>query len=502
MALMSSIVSWLTLKRISQIDLFMHHPIEIQNEELFKLLEKAKNTEWGLRYDYKSIDTIAQFKDRFPVQDYETLKGHILRMKHGEQNLLWPSEIKWFAKSSGTTCDKSKFIPVSKEALEDCHFRGGKDIIAIYNSLFPNTTIYKGKCLSLGGSCKVNSFSSDSYYGDLSAVLLQNLPLWAEIRRIPNLEIAMMEEWDTKIEKMAETALKDNVAYMAGVPSWILVLLKRVLELSGKDSLNEVWPNLELFAHGGVSFLPYREQYDKIMAGAQINYMETYNASEGFFGIQTDLERDDMMLMLDYGIYYEFIPIEHANDEFPVTYSLDEIELNKNYAMVISTNGGLWRYKIGDTVSFTTKYPFRFKITGRVKHFINAFGEELIVDNADKGLHIACEKTGAIINEYTAGPIYMSDEGQGGHEWIIEFEKAPERLDYFTELLDTALKNLNSDYEAKRFKNMALRPPKITIAPKGTFLEWMRSRGKVGGQNKVPRLSNNRKYLDDLIKLC
>ncbi|PLX10717.1 MAG: hypothetical protein C0594_04510 [Marinilabiliales bacterium] len=501
MPILGQIFSWLSIKRMSEIELFMKYPIDTQNETLLKLIKKAEETEWGKKYGYASLDRVEDFKEKIPVQDYETIKPYIIRLRQGEQNLLWPSEIKWFAKSSGTTSDKSKFIPVSKEALEDCHFRGGKDILALYFSHFPESKLLKGKCLSLGGSHQINNFSNESYYGDLSAVLIQNLPFWAEMKRTPNLEITLMEEWDDKIEQMAKASIKENVTYIAGVPSWTLVLIKYILEITGAKHLQDVWPQLELFAHGGVSFVPYREQFKRLIPGNSMNYMETYNASEGFFGLQDDPDRDDMLLMLDYGIYYEFMPLSEVGKDHPKLLSLDEVQTGENYALVISTNAGLWRYVIGDTVIVTHRYPFKIKITGRIKHFINAFGEELIIDNAENALKMACDKTGAQVREYTAGPIFMDKDVKGGHEWLFEFEKKPNNIEYFVEVLDNALKSLNSDYEAKRYKNMTLDFPVIRILNDGTFYTWLKERGKLGGQHKVPRLSNNRTYIEQLLKI-
>jgi hypothetical protein len=501
MALINSVLSWIMKKRIHQIELFLKYPYDVQTEWLKKLLNAAKDTEWGKKYDYKSISGPVEFRQRVPVGDYENIKPYITRLRRGEQNLLWYSDIKWFAKSSGTTGDKSKFIPVSAEALEECHFKGGKDLLSIYCNNNPDTVFFDGKGLALGGSHQISDFNNESYYGDLSAIIIQNLPWWAEFIRTPNLAIALMDEWESKIEKMAEATIKENVTNISGVPSWILLLLKRILEKTGKSSILDVWPNLELFTHGGVSFIPYREQFKKLIPSDKMNYIETYNASEGFFGIQDSNNSDDMLLMLDYGIYYEFIPSEDFENDNPKTFSLDEVELHKNYALVISTNAGLWRYKIGDTIEFTSLNPHRIKITGRTKNFINACGEELIIDNAEKALSIACEKSSAQIKEYTAAPVYFSDHENAGHEWLIEFEKTPASIEHFTEILDNALKSLNSDYEAKRYQNMVLRLPVIRAVPNGTFYNWMKLKGKLGGQYKVPRLVNDRHYVDEILKM-
>lgn len=499
MPLLNSIVAWWMKKRMHQIELFMKYPIEVQNEWFRKLLSTAKDTEWGKRYEYAFIEDVNQYRERVPIQDYDTLKPFIERVRRGEQNIIWPTEIKWFAKSSGTTSDKSKFLPVSMESLEECHYNGGKDMVAIHCNNNPDTLLFTGKNLALGGSHAVDHFGNyESYHGDVSAIIIQNLPFWAEFLRAPDLSIALMNEWEEKLEKLATATMNENVTSIAGVPTWLLLVMKRILELSGKKTIKEVWPNLEVYFHGGVNFAPYREQF-KTLFGAPVDFLELYNASEGFFGIQDQKNSEEMLLMLDYGIYYEFQPLEEVEKENGKTLTLDEVELNTNYALIISTNAGLWRYRLGDTIKFTNLYPFRFRITGRTKHFINAFGEEVIIDNAENALKIACEKTGAIIKEYTAAPVYMgSDSAQGAHEWLIEFGKTPADLEYFTDVLDNALKSINSDYEAKRYRDLALKRPLVKAVPEGTFYNWLKQKGKLGGQNKVPRLSNDRKYIDEI----
>ena len=499
MALLTSIVNWLNIKRVHQIDLIRRYPFDIQQEILFKLLNKAADTEWGEKYELISINSIEEFQRRLPVQTYDDVKPYITRLRKGESNLLWPGEIKWFAKSSGTTSDKSKFIPVSKESLEECHFRGGKDVLAIYTYNNPDSKIFSGKGLTLGGSHRIDNFSNQSYYGDLSAILIENLPFWTEFIRTPSQEIALLEKWEEKLEKIAQETVQVNVTNIAGVPSWNLVMLKYILEYTKKSNLLEIWPNLELFIHGGVSFTPYQEQFSKIIPSENMSYMETYNASEGFFAIQDDPLKKDMLLMLDYGVFYEFIPMEQFNDDNPGALNIDEVKLNTNYAMVITTNGGLWRYLIGDTVKFTSLYPHKIIISGRTKHFMNAFGEEIIIDNADKAIKTACDKTGALIADYTAAPVYMTEKQKGAHEWLIEFIKAPSDLDYFSSILDHALMSLNSDYEAKRYKSITLNKPLVHAASQGTFYQWLKQKGKIGGQNKVPRLANDRKYMDELL---
>jgi hypothetical protein len=501
MPVINSIINWVNFKRIYQIDLFKKHPHEVQREVLFDLLDKASNTEFGLKYNFKGINSEKEFCKQVPIQSYDDIKPTVERMMLGEKNLLWPGETRWFAKSSGTTNEKSKFIPVSKDSLEDVHIRGGRDVLALYLKNNPDSGILSGKALTLGGSSKVNNYNNNCYYGDLSAIIIENIPFWTDFYRTPSTEISLIEEFEEKLEKIIEHSLGENVTSFAGVPSWYLVLLKRVLEVTGKNNILEVWPNLEVFTHGGVKFEPYREQYEKLIPGSQMHYMETYNASEGFFGIQDEPDSKDMLLMLDYGIYYEFVPMDEFWSGNMETILLHDVEIGKNYAMVISTNGGLWRYLIGDTIRFTSKYPFKFMITGRTKHFINAFGEEVIIDNAEKALKIACQRTGADILEYTGGPIYMKENQKGAHEWIIEFEKDPDDLDHFIQIFDEALKTINSDYEAKRHRNLSLEMPHVRVAKKGLFYEWMRIRGKIGGQNKIPRLANDREYLDELIDL-
>jgi len=486
-------------QRLHQIELFMKFPNEVQQDLLKKLIIASRYTEFGRRFDFSSISGSKEFRERIPVQDYESLKPYIFRLKAGEQQLLWPSDVRWFAKSSGTTNDKSKFIPVTSEALEECHYKGGKDLLCMYFHNNPETQLFNGKLLTLGGSHQINSLSNDSFYGDLSAILIQNLPFWIQLFRTPDRSIALMDEWEEKIEMMAKTTMFENVTNIAGVPSWTLVLLKRILEISGKSNLTEIWPNLELFVHGAVSFTPYRDQFRKLIPKSDMFYLETYNASEGFFGIQDSLYSEDMLLMLDYGIYYEFLPVSEWDKEHPVTITLDQVKLNENYAIIITTNGGLWRYKIGDTVAFTSLSPYRIRITGRTAHFINAFGEELIIDNADKAIQEACHATGAIIREYTAGPVYFSDKSSGAHEWIIEFNTPPPDIHDFTVLLDNALKKQNSDYEAKRYKDKVLSLPIIHNVATNTFYDWMKRREKLGGQHKVPRLSNNRNYLEEIL---
>lgn len=497
---LNAVLSWFIKKREHQIDLFRKYPIEVQHEVLHSLINKARDTHWGKQHNFAAIKSYADFKSAMPIQDYENIKPYVDRMVQGEQNLLWPTDIKWFAKSSGTTSDKSKFIPVSKEALEDCHYKGGKDLLSIYYNHNENANLYDGKSLVVGGSSQVNNLSEDSYFGDLSAIIVKNLPFWVEYRRTPDISVALMGVWEEKIEKMAQLTARENVTNIAGVPSWTLVLMKKIQEITGVKDLSELWPNLQLIMHGGVSFEPYREQFKRLLPSQDISYLESYNASEGFFGIQDRIGFSDMLLMLDYGIFFEFLPMDEIGTEDPEPICLEDVEIGKNYALIISTNAGLWRYMIGDTVSFTETYPFRFKITGRTKSFINVFGEELIVNNSDQAIAIACEKTGAMITDYTAGPIFMTESRQGAHEWLIEFDREPSDFERFKVELDTALKSINSDYEAKRVGNLNLDFPVIHKVPRGSFYNWLKSKGKLGGQNKVPRLNNNRTHLDEILE--
>jgi hypothetical protein len=502
MAIIPSIVNWLNAKRINQIELFKKHPLETQKETLYRLLAKAASTEWGIKYSYASINTVKEYQSRLPVQTYEDILPYVERLKRGESNLMWPGEIKWFSKSSGTTSTKSKFIPMSREALEECHYRAAKDIVILYANHHPQTKLFTGKNLTLGGSHKINQFSNDQLYGDLSAILIENAPFWVEIIRTPKQKIALLEDFQEKLDLITRTTINENVTSISGVPSWYLILIRQILEHTGKNNLLDVWPNLEVFFHGGISFTPYRDQYRKLISGEQMHYMETYNASEGFFGIQDEPDRSDMLLMLDYGIFYEFIPADRIGSDSAPAYTLGEVEEGVNYAIIISTNGGLWRYMMGDTIVFTCLNPFRFRISGRTKHFINVFGEEVIIDNADKALDTACRETGALIAEYTAGPVFMNTKSKGYHEWIIEFEKEPDNLDAFIDSMDAALKTVNSDYEAKRFKDLNLGRPICRAVPGGTFNKWLKLKNKFGGQNKVPRLSNSREYIEDLYSIA
>lgn len=497
----NSIFSWIMKKRLHQIELFQKYPIDVQDELLRKHLFNGSFTEYGKKYGFREIENYSQFKERVPLQTYEDLQPWVERLMKGEKALLWPTDTRMFAKSSGTTSNRSKYIPVTRESMEDCHQRGGKDLLALYYWNNPNAKLYNYKHLVVGGSAKNIQLSEETYAGDLSALLMKNMPWWAEIRRTPTRDTALLEEWEEKIARIALEAYPEDVALMVGVPSWTLVILKRILDITGKDYITDIWPNLECFMHGGVSFAPYKDQFAALMNKSGVNYMESYNASEGFFGIQDQLDNPSLLLMLDYGIYYEFIPMEHyAGKDSKVVQNLEEVEVGKQYALVISTNGGLWRYIIGDTIRFTEKEPYRFVIAGRTRSFINAFGEELIVENADKAIAYASSQTGAQIRDYTAAPVFMENKNSGGHEWAIEFDVLPADLDQFIRMLDTELMRLNSDYEAKRSHDYIMKEPKVNVLPRGTFEDWLRRHDKLGGQNKIPRLNNGREFLDQILQ--
>ncbi len=500
MKIFNSILRAYLKRQLTDIELYRTNAVELQNNVFHNLVSKGINTEFGKKYNFKEIKSFEQFADYVPLSSYEDLKPYIDRMIMGEQNILWSSNIKWFSKSSGTTISRSKYIPVSKESLRKCHYKGGLSVLSSYCSMFPDTKIFTGKGLILGGSRRPAEVNSRASYGDLSAILIENFPKWAEFLRTPKRDIAIMDEWENKLQLMSEFIIKQKVTSLSGVPSWMLILLNKVLEISKKDNINEVWPDLELFIHGGVNFEPYSEQFDNIIPKGSIFYLETYNASEGFFAFQDQINSKEMLILPDNGIFFEFMPIENLNDQKPFTLKINEVELNKNYAVVISTNAGLWRYIIGDTVQFTSINPYRIKITGRTSSFINAFGEELVIENAEKAISQACKKTNAIVNEYTAAPVYFSCNSKAAHEWIVEFEKEPIDFTEFCKTLDDALKNINSDYDAKRYHNLILQEPIIHNAPKGTFINWLKINNKLGGQNKIPRLSNNRKIVEEVMK--
>jgi len=500
-SLLNNLIRHIFYKRIKKAMEWLHRPHVYQEQILQYLVQTNTNTIWGKEHLFKTIKTPKDFAAQTPLQDYDSLKPYIQRTLNGEQMVLWHTPIYWFAKSSGTTSDKSKFLPLSSEAIHNCHIAASRDLMALYIHYNPQTTVYGGKTLIIGGSSEINRFNKTARYGDLSAVLLSHLPPVARYLRTPPSQIVLLPNWDEKLEKTAQLVVKQDITNFAGVPTWFLVLFKRVLEITGKTNLLQVWPNLQLYLHGGVSFTPYAEVFSHLIPSEKVQYWQNYNASEGFFAIQDMPNRNDMALLLNHGIYYEFLPMSELNSANPATLTLPEVELGKNYALVISTNAGLWRYMPGDTVMFTSLNPYRIRVTGRTRHYINAFGEELIIDNADAAIETACRLTHAQVQEYTAAPVYFSDTGNGAHEWLIEFSEPPQNLHEFVVHLDEALKQVNSDYEAKRFQDMAMRLPMVISVPKGTFYQWLKNKGKLGGQHKIPRLSNDRQLIDEIKQL-
>ena len=495
--IINSIATWVLKQRIHQIELFLKYPNEVQEELLMNLIRKSEDTELGKEKDFESIKNYKTFCERVPVSTYEELEPLIERTRKGEQNVFWSEPIKWFAKSSGTTNAKSKFIPVSESALEDCHYKGSKDLLCMYLNNNENSEMFLGKSLRLGGSSQIYE-NNNSSFGDLSAILIEIMPMWAEFSSTPSNKISLMSEWETKLTAIINETKKENVTSFAGVPSWMLVLLNRILSETNHTSLFELWPNLEVYFHGGVNFEPYREQYQKIAPNSDFKYYEIYNASEGFFAIQDLNYSNDLLLMLDYGIFYEFIPMDTFGTPNQIVIPLAEVELFKNYAVVITTNSGLWRYLIGDTVRFTSLNPYRIRVTGRTKHHINVFGEELMVENTDQAIAKTCSQLNCDVKDYTVAPVFMKNKEKGSHEWMIEFKKAPEDLALFAKVLDETLQSVNSDYEAKRYKNMTLNPLKINVARENLFYDWLKLKDKLGGQHKIPRLSNQRDYLEQL----
>ena len=500
MNLLSKSISFLARLRYNRIHNWINHPAAAQREVLQSLITDAQYTVFGKQYNFAKMFTVREFKERVPLSYYEQMSPYIERMMNGEENVLWNTPVSWFAKSSGTSNDKSKFIPVSEESLQENHFKASKDVLTKYYNNFPSSDLLTGKSLVVGGSHQISHLSEDIQCGDLSAVLMQNSPFWGQWLRTPELSIALLDEWENKIEQLAQATSVENVTMLAGVPTWTLLLLKRILEITQKQTIKEVWPNLELYINGGVSFVPYRQQFEAII-GKKINYLEIYNASEGFIAGQEKPDDEGMLLFTEHGIFYEFMPLEEYKKSHPKTLGLTSVQLNKNYAIVISTTGGLWRYVMGDTVEFTSLNPYKIKITGRLKHYMNAFGEEVIVDNADRAIAAAAQKTNAVVKDYTAAPIHFTANSNGAHEWLIEFDKAPKNLSVFAKEMDAALKAVNSDYEAKRHKDIALRMPVVHALKAGTFTEWLRTKGKVGGQHKVPRLSNERKIVEEILAL-
>ncbi|MFI3331195.1 MAG: GH3 auxin-responsive promoter family protein [Rikenellaceae bacterium] len=486
--------------RRKKIDFFRRNPIQVQQQQFEWLVKRLKNTSFGSEHGISSNCSLSDFQNKIEVQDYSGFQPYIERIQRGEKNVLWDSKVRWFAKSSGTTDSKSKYIPVTNQMLMGSHKQGPKDTVYTYFVNNPNSRMLYGDSLTLGGSHKIEREGSNILSGDLSAILIENTPKWINFKRCPKKSIALLADFDEKVEKIYKVAKNKNITSFAGVPSWNLVMMNKFLEYSGKNNLLEVWPNLEIFLHGGMNFNPYRELYKQLIPTDNMHYVETYNASEGFFAFADDFARDDMLLALDYGTFYEFLAMNDlASPEKAVP--LEGVKCGVNYAIIISASNGLWRYMIGDTVTFTSTNPYRIKITGRTKHFVNAFGEEIIVDNAERAIRHACDMTNSEIREYSAAPIYMQGREKGSHEWVIEFAKSPNNLDAFTDAMDKKLQEINSDYEAKRKNNTTLLRPTVTVVSKGTFNRWILStRGKIGGQNKIPRLSNQRDTIEQLIK--
>lgn len=498
--IINSVATWILKKRIHQMELFLKYPHEVQEELLFCLIKSSENTQLGKKYDFSSIKNYTTFNERVPVSTYEDLEPLIEKTRQGEQNVFWNTNIKWFAKSSGTTNAKSKFIPVSSEALENCHYKASKDLLCLYLNNNEDSQLFTGKSLRLGGSKQLYE-NNNTFFGDLSAILIDNMPIWAEFSSTPSSKISLMGDWETKLPAIIQETINENVTSLAGVPSWMMVLLQKSLETTEKSNMLELWPNAEVYFHGGVNFDPYREQYKKLFPKSDFKYYEIYNASEGFFAIQDQNDSNELLLMLDYGIFYEFIPMETFGTLNQRVIRLNEVELNKNYALVITTNSGLWRYLIGDTIRFTSLNPYRIKVSGRTKHHINVFGEELMVENTDTALTKTCKEFGCEITDYTVAPIFMSEKQKGAHEWIIEFKIKPDNIENFRKALDENLQNVNSDYEAKRYNNMTLNPLVLNVARENLFYDWLKQQDKLGGQHKVPRLSNDRKYLESLLSL-
>ena len=498
--IINSFATWILKKRIHQIELFLKYPHEVQEELLFSLIKSSENTQIGKKYDFSSMKSYTTFSERIPVSTYEELEPLIEKTRQGEQNVFWHSNIKWFAKSSGTTNAKSKFIPVSSEALENCHYKASKDLLCLYLNNNEESQMFTGKSLRLGGSKQLYE-DNNTFFGDLSAILIDNMPIWAEFSSTPSSKISLMGDWETKLPAIVNETINENVTSLAGVPSWMLVLLQKALETTGKSNLLELWPNAEVYFHGGVNFDPYREQYKKLFPKESFKYYEIYNASEGFFAIQDQNDSNELLLMLDYGIFYEFISMDTFGTLNQRVIRLNQVELNKNYALVITTNSGLWRYLIGDTIRFTSLSPYRIKVTGRTKHHINVFGEELMVENTDAAITKTCKEFNCEITDYTVAPIFMTDKKKGAHEWIIEFKTKPDNIENFRKALDENLQHVNSDYEAKRYNNMTLNPLVLNVARKNLFYDWLKQNDKLGGQHKIPRLSNDRNYLESLLNL-
>ena len=475
----------------------------VQQGELVKLIEHASLTEFGRAHKFSKMRTYREFATEVPLHRYEDLKPQIMRMVAGEGDVLWRGKCFNFAQSSGTTDGKSKYIPITAESLKRNHYQGAADVVALYLNMNPASRLFAGKAFILGGSFanEVSGAAPGTRIGDLSANLIENINPMVNLLRVPGKQVALMEDWTEKLPALVKASIKENITNLSGVPSWFLTVLREALKATGTSNIHQVWPNLEVFFHGGISFDPYREQYQAITDPQKMHFVETYNASEGFFAAQSSAESNAMLLLLDVGVFYEFIPIEQDDSENPVTYPAWELEQGKTYALVISSCNGLWRYRIGDTVRVESTSPLKIRIVGRTRSFINAFGEELMVHNANAAITAACQATGAQIADYTAAPVFTTETSKGCHEWLVEFTVQPDSLQHFAQVLDSTLKQENSDYEAKRYNDIFLAPPRITVAKPNLFDNWLEMTGKRGGQRKVPRLCNDRKLLDRLLEL-
>jgi hypothetical protein len=476
--------------------------MRFQEQVWASLRANLPQTHFGKHHGLHPNASLADFQQKVPVRTYEELYPWIERSLRGEANVLWPGVVKWFSKSSGTTNDVSKYIPITPVNLHTCHYKAGRDLAALYLSSRPGSKLFSGKTFTIGGSHTVSPFNPQARVGDVSAVLMENLPAYFKWRRAPSARTALMSEWEGKIAAMLREITQEPITALMGVPTWTLVLLRKLLEQHpGPRDVRRLLPRLEVFFHGAVSFVPYRAQFEELIPHPDMWYWESYNASEGFFATQAlrSPKGNGMMLLADHGVFFEFMPLAELGKPHPNTKVLAEVEAGELYAPVISTNGGLWRYLIGDTIKFTQTNPWELVVAGRTKHFINAFGEEVVVENTDQAVAAACQATGARIREYTAAPIYFAGDEKGGHEWLLEFEQEPQDVQAFMELVDAHIQTVNSDYAAKRYQSIALGFPLYRVLPPGTFLEWMRRRGKLGGQNKVPRLANNREYVDSIL---
>ena len=490
------------IDRLQQHARYIDHADAVQQGELVRLVEKAALTRIGRKYDFSTIRTYKQFASTLPLYSYEDLRPQIMRMVNGSKDELWPGRCYNFAQSSGTTGGRSKYIPITRESFQWNHYLGASDVVSHYLNLNPSSRIFSGKAFILGGSFANNlQLKPGVRVGDLSANLIENMNPLANLMRIPGKQVALMEDWSEKLPRLVESSIGANVTNLSGVPSWFLTVLRQVLERTGKSSIHEVWPNLEVFFHGGIAFGPYRQQYEEICDMSKMHFLDTYNASEGFFAVQSDWSNQAMLLLLDVGVFYEFLPIEDIDSETPEVYPIWEVEKGRTYELIITAANGLWRYRLGDTVTIEQLNPVKIKIAGRTHSFINAFGEELMVHNADHAITLSAQETGAEVLNYTAAPVYAQGGKRGYHQWLIEFAHEPQDIDRFMQLLDRHLREVNSDYDAKRTGDIFLDGPELVIASPGLFDRWLASTGKLGGQRKIPRLNNNRNIIEQMLTM-